>query len=713
MNSVVVARVAAIVIAAIATARCMMTLLGETWFDVDPAVNPSPAPGLPPHWLMIFDAALLGVAAIGLAAESWGRRGGSTLLLILLGLPFVVMLYWIFQGGHHVQAGVPWLAGMTAAVTLSHLCRDPQTRTIVLAILFAVCGPLILQGLVQWGWTAPDTIAWFEANREEAMRLIGLTPGSPAAQVYERRLYEGAASGWFSSPNLLATVLAACGVAWLAMLVAAKRRGASVVVGAIALVATLACAAVVGATMSTGGMLVLAIGLVLVGVYARTILIRRVGGLLAVGIPLAAAVAVIVIVLVLPADTTIPGMRSMVIRGQYVQGAAAIVMEHPSTGVGPAGFQDAWVGVRPIGAPEEVTSPHAMVFDWIAMLGLAGVAWVGLVGALLWRAGTNGWSLPDAKPPNGGWVVFGGLFVIGLTVIGLCEEWTVLDPAEQFVRVCGLLAVPLLAWVSLRCLRGPMAGWGVTAAIVVLLTQAQIEMTMFNSATAVFVLALLGAAAPWRAGVGRAVPAQLAAIVAIMCVVVVSRGVLPWTAQDRAVTAAAQILIDAPESADARDLAGHAIAEAWSVQRDPRLLVHAADQYLSAAATPGREQGLVLISLSLASGEGGWAYKQGLLAGGRRKLEALDGLAVVTGNPEHTDAVLVLARELANRDPGSVEAWVTLARFCQRAGLDAEAAEAWSRAIDVDEANVIDLVQRLPEAVRREATDAIAVPAPR
>jgi len=158
VNSVLVARVAAIVIAAIATARCMMTLLGETWFDVDPAIDPSPATGLPPHWLMIFDAALLGVAAIGLAAESWGRRGGSTLLLILLGLPFVVMLFWFFHGGHHVQAGVPWLAGMTAAVTLSHLCRDPQTRTIVLAILFAVCGPLILQGLVQWGGPSPTPL---------------------------------------------------------------------------------------------------------------------------------------------------------------------------------------------------------------------------------------------------------------------------------------------------------------------------------------------------------------------------------------------------------------------------------------------------------------------------------------------------------------------------------------------------------------------------
>ncbi len=162
-----------------------------------------------------------------------------------------------------------------------------------------------------------------------------------------------------------------------------------------------------------------------------------------------------------------------------------------------------------------------------------------------------------------------------------------------------------------------MAVWGPTPDSIGLLSPAQTDITIFYSATAAVALAHLGAAAPWRAGVGRPVPAHPAAIVAIMCVVVVSRGALPWTAQDRAVTAAAQILIDAPESADARDLAGHALAEAWSAQRDPHLLVHAADQYLSAAAMPGREQGLVLMSLSLASGEGGWAYRQGLLAGGR------------------------------------------------------------------------------------------------
>ena len=75
MNSVLVARVAAIVIAAIAAARCMMTLLGETWFDVDPAIDPSPATGLSPHWLMIFDAALLGVAAVGSCRRVLGQAG--------------------------------------------------------------------------------------------------------------------------------------------------------------------------------------------------------------------------------------------------------------------------------------------------------------------------------------------------------------------------------------------------------------------------------------------------------------------------------------------------------------------------------------------------------------------------------------------------------------------------------------------------------------
>ena len=38
-------------------------------------------------------------------------------------------------------------------------------------------------------------------------------------------------------------------------------------------------------------------------------------------------------------------------------------------------------------SPEEVTSAHSMVVDWVSMLGVSGLAWAALVGILLWRAG--------------------------------------------------------------------------------------------------------------------------------------------------------------------------------------------------------------------------------------------------------------------------------------------------------------------------------------
>jgi hypothetical protein len=545
-------------------------------------------------------------------------------------------------------------------------------------------------------------MAWFAANRDEALAAIGLTPGSPAAAVYERRLSEGASTGWFSSPNLLATVLAACAVAWLAMVVAAKRRGASVVIGAIGLVTTLGAAAVVGTTMSTGGLLVLAIGLVLVGLRARTNWPAAVGGWLAIGLPSLAAVAAIIVVWVMPADTTIGGLRSLVIRGQYAQGAVAIFMEHPETGVGPAGFQDAWVGVRPIGAPEEVTSSHAMIFDWLAMLGVAGLSWVALVGVLLWRAGVSRWADHGDRLPWV-WLLMGSGLVIALTLIGLESEWALLDPAERFVRVCGLALVPILACVGASCMRGPLVGWGVTVAIIVLFMQAQVEMTIFNAASGVLVLALLGAAAPWKAREGRAIPALFSLLAAILCVIVIAMGVRPWIAQDQAVQNAAQILIDGPPSAETRDLAGRALTKAWDGQRDPRLLVHAADQHLAASSMPGRSRRDVLMSLSQASSVSQWAHTQGLLAGGYRHLEAVDGLAVVTGNPKHAAEAIAVAETLTREDPGSPQVWVMLARLLAKQGDAAGAAEAWGMAIRVDEANVIDPLQRLPASVRTEA----------
>ena len=53
--------------------------------------------------------------------------------------------------------------------------------------------------------------------------------------------------------------------------------------------------------------------------------------------------------------------------------------DHALTGVGPDGFQQAYLFAKNPLSPEEVSSPHSILFDWLSTLGVAGLAW----GALL------------------------------------------------------------------------------------------------------------------------------------------------------------------------------------------------------------------------------------------------------------------------------------------------------------------------------------------
>ncbi|MCH8508285.1 MAG: O-antigen ligase family protein [Phycisphaerales bacterium] len=89
------------------------------------------------------------------------------------------------------------------------------------------------------------------------------------------------------------------------------------------------------------------------------------------------------------------GERSLLFRAQYMQGTAAVWAEHPVAGVGPGRFQDAYTRLKPERAPEEVTSPHSLAFDWVGVLGLGGVAWVGLVASGFGRRASRDEAVPD------------------------------------------------------------------------------------------------------------------------------------------------------------------------------------------------------------------------------------------------------------------------------------------------------------------------------
>ena len=207
---------------------------------------------------MVMDVVLMAAAAIGLWAEAAGRRGGSPFVMALWVLPLGVAAAWAVVGTDQVRVILPWVAGFTGAVAMAHLGRDAAIRRTAIAVMLGVVGPLAFRGIEQWAWELPDTAAWFAANRDTVFGLMGFDPGSPEALVYEGRVLMGSPTGWFTSANLLATVLAGCSVAWFGLVVAAKVLGRSALVGAIGVMAVAAAATTTALTGSIGGVLVLA-----------------------------------------------------------------------------------------------------------------------------------------------------------------------------------------------------------------------------------------------------------------------------------------------------------------------------------------------------------------------------------------------------------------------------------------------------------------------
>ncbi|MDG2476447.1 MAG: tetratricopeptide repeat protein [Phycisphaerales bacterium] len=706
-----VAIVAAVVIAAVATSRCIVTLLPEIWFDVDPVLNSTRIPGVWPSWLMVMDVVLMAAAALGLWAEAGSRRGGSPLVMALWVLPLGVAGAWAVVGTDQVRVLLPWIAGFTGAVAMAHLGRDAAIRRTALAIMFGVAGPLALRGLEQWAWELPDTVSWFSTNRDAVLGSMGLEPGSAEALVYERRVLTGGPTGWFTSANLLATVLAACGVAWFGLVIAAKVLGRSAVVGAVGVIAVAAAAITTALTGSIGGVLVLVLGLacVLGGLAMRWVRTRA--NWLAMGLLAVSALAPVLAFGVATASgsTSFPGVRSMLIRWQYDVGAARVFVDHAVMGSGPAGFQDAYTAVRLSGAPEEIQSPHAMVWEWTSTLGVCGLAWAVLVVVLVWSAASRGWRLEPRTDGRVWCVVAGSLLALLPAVLVACTDWGDIDDAGRIVRVAGWISMPIFAMVAWRCLVGSIAGWAVLAAVVLLVMHAQVEMSLQNAASSVWILVLLGLAAPVSSGVGRGLPILGGAVAAALCVGAVWIGVLPQFQQDqRVVSAATQLVSAAADStpsglATARDRAASALRETWAISGDPLMMVHAAEQHIAAARNVQSDKAAAVKWLVLAEEEAMIAFASGRLVGGRLALEALGGQIALGESDQRVVAAVALATQLCRQDPAAAMAWINLGRLHEQSGDISQARLAFERAIACDDANTIDVLQRLPQAVRSMA----------
>lgn len=414
-----------LILAPLLTRAAVGTTTLPAW-DMDPLLYPLPMTVLAPAGSLLVDALiLLGTALLLLNSA---RRGNPItrrpLLLAALGAIPVLLHGW-FLGPHSgalgdQRIGSAWLSAIFAGVAVAHAARDPRVFRLVAASLLGCFGLLAVRALQQEFIEHPATIADFKANRDRILAAHGWAAGSPSALAFERRAVQAEATGWFGLSNVFASLAAAGTVASLGLLIArrAQRGGTGRVstadqtsveklassthplcqLGLLLLLAS--CAIALALSRSKGGILAAMVG---IGALVFFQIVSRLSGTsaararrLALLIGPAAIFAPIALIVLRGVLADQLSELSLLFRSFYLHGALSIFVHHPVFGVGPDGFQNAYLVAKPPLSTEDVTSPHSIVFDYLATLGVLGLAWITLLFRWAWQIGVN--ALPSPQP---------------------------------------------------------------------------------------------------------------------------------------------------------------------------------------------------------------------------------------------------------------------------------------------------------------------------
>ncbi|MAD78669.1 MAG: hypothetical protein CMJ51_04775 [Planctomycetaceae bacterium] len=522
--------VLAILIAGLAAIRLMLPFAPDRLFDVDPGSVGGPLPAVGSAGSLLIDALLIVCAGFALGMEARRGRADRALLALLL-LPLPVIAWHGWNDTLDAWRGIDWFAAVAAGVALAHLVRVPSTRRAVLAILLAAIAANAVRGVHQVSIEHADTVAFYEENRDMVLASRGWAPDSPAALIYERRLRQPEATGWIGFSNVLSGLLAAGGVLAIGLLVEARRSGASDRRGAGGPVmlgfAGIACLLLVGLNGSKGAIAASGVGvfgLLLVLGPLRTGFLRRSGWWL-VAVAFLAFSAILLRGL-LPEE--FGGDRSLLFRWHYLQGAVSMFLAHPWIGVGPDGFQDAYLAARPLRSPEAVASAHSVFTDWIAALGVTGVAWILVAGRIvLRRGGDSSEASAEVEDSSGSrLLITGGLILVVILVLQFWIEGPLGSEAIA-VRIASITAAGLVGiavWsVSSTVPDSIVRGIAVAAAGVVV-AQSQIEMLAWQPGSLVACwgfLACAGGVSPPRSSKGTGVEGGIIVVIFMIIAVLV------------------------------------------------------------------------------------------------------------------------------------------------------------------------------------------------
>lgn len=531
------------------------------WLD-DPIAVPTVVSGLTPFWSIVVDIVMMaGAATVLLATVIQGRAVAWWIVLLAATGCVGAGIHSADRDGvslDNALLGVSWCAGVWAAI--AGVYTSPTSRRLLCAGLVGVVGMLFIKSVVQVFIEHGETVSNYLSNKEAIIAAKGWTIDSPMARNFERRLMQNDATGWLGLSNVIATfgVASVCvGVGmYLAMLGTATTRGNTAVTATPganertqrpaflsaftigAALCTLTGTLVLVLAGSKGGYAACTFGLIclfvptLIKKFAGTPggfawLARRTTIRLVLGrvIGIGAIVLPLVCVVIRGSIGEKIGELSLLFRWFYITTATKIFASAPLIGVGPDGFQSAYVLQKPLISPEAVRSPHSIMFDWAAALGLPGCAWCVLLIVLAWRIGGNLMrtiEIARVSPPPTNWngakipmadaadgisdtnplssrnelrllAGAGGVALVFAAALESPEG----SMERTLVRILGCLMFAACGFAILTTgRRSPLAASAaLCAAALGVLSHGQIEMTPANSGSAAWWLALVGVSA--------------------------------------------------------------------------------------------------------------------------------------------------------------------------------------------------------------------------
>ncbi len=510
-----VAAAAVVGIAAIASFQALVAHPAMLWFDVDPASDPFPFAGIAPSTGMALDAAALALAAVALRCARRGIDRAGRRVAFLAGAGAVVAFMHAASDAEQCWRAMQWVAAIVGGTSVAVVLRalgpaDGRiARRAAIAVLLAAAVPVAWRGTLQVLVEHPATVAHFQAHKAEFLAARGWAEGSPQALTYERRLVQPEATAWFGLSNVASSMLAAGAVAFAGAAVALRRArpAGAAMLGIVAV----GCAALTAVNGSKGALAVLAIG----ACFAAWCALRAPSAPARTRAALALLALPLVAVGVRAAVGLAVGERSLLFRAHYAEGALRMVRESPVLGEGPAGFGPAYLRLRPWDSPEEVQSAHAAWADWIASLGLGGVAWiVASVAVVAWlaRAACDGHVAGDgiagtaadgdrrpaarAEPAARARLV-PVLLALVVGVLAIVPEAPSLDDPALAARVLAALFAAACASVLVRAFAAPgrALAAGLAGAALALAVHSQVEMTLWWPGALAWVACLVGAVA--------------------------------------------------------------------------------------------------------------------------------------------------------------------------------------------------------------------------